>query len=111
MDSLTAKMSCFVRAYHYEHSDNPVFRDAYAKSMLGEDYELIQSSLMQGISFFLPSFKGTTEEGLQRIVEHQLAPSVLGRSAYCEDLLEKTGCKQYVVFGAGYDTYFTRKRM
>ena len=45
------------------------------------------------------------------IVDKQLSPSVLGRSAFCEDKLKAcvtNGCRQYVVFAAGYDTFSLR---
>jgi len=38
---------------------------------------------------------------------------VLGRSAYCENALEKEkrlGCSQYVLFASGYDTFAIRNR-
>lgn len=51
------------------------------------------------------AFAGTPEAGLRRIVDGQLAPSVLARSALCERALEAAGCRQYVLFAAGYDTF------
>ena len=67
--------------------------------------------MSQGINFFLPDFHGTKEEGLKLIVYRQLSPSVLGRSAFCEEKLHKAvgeGCVQYLIFAAGYDTFGIR---
>jgi len=67
--------------------------------------------MKQGIVFFLPGFQGTEEEGLRLIADRQLSPSVLGRSAYCEMLLEKEkhlGCRQYIIFASGYDSFAVR---
>lgn len=67
--------------------------------------------MMEGIPFFLLGFAGTREEGLRLIADKQLSPSVLGRSAFCEKMLEKEkslGCEQYVIFASGYDTYSLR---
>ena len=59
----------------------------------------------------LPDFKGTKEEGLRLTVDNQLSPSVLGRSAFCEEKLSeavKQGCSQYLLFASGYDTFALR---
>lgn len=111
MENITAMVSCFARAYHTGANACPVFSDTAARALLGSDYEAIAQSMLEGIGFFLPDFRGTPEEGLRRIVEGQLAPSVLARSAYCEAALAaetKQGCGQYVLFAAGYDTYALR---
>lgn len=111
MDNMTAKVSCFARAYHFKNNRIHIFKDSAAKLLLGSDYEQIALNMMNGISFFLPGFTGTEEEGLRLIVDKQLSPSVLGRSAFCEKMLEKEkglGCKQYIIFAAGYDTYSLR---
>lgn len=111
MNQMTAKVSCFARAYHTEHSAEPVFSDPAAKPLLGADYEQIAQSMTQGVGFFLPGFDGSPEEGLRRIVEEQLAPSVLARSAFCEAALEqeaREGCSQYLLLASGYDTWAIR---
>lgn len=111
MDNLTAKMSCYARAFHNEHSKERVFSDTAAKKILLDDYDKVEKSLCEGMSFFLKDFNGTTLEDLTKIVNGQLAPSVLARSAYCERMLEnevRLGCKQYVVLAAGYDTFCVR---
>ena len=111
MDNATAKVSCFARAYHYENNETHIFADCMAKKILGEEYDQIAENMMQGIGFFLPGFEGTKEEGLRLIVDKQLSPSVLGRSAYCERKLQEeivNGCKQYLIFASGYDTFSLR---
>ena len=111
MDNMTAKVSCFARAYHYKNNDIHIFVDDMAAALLGDDYEKISESMSQGISFFLPDFHGSKEEGLRLIVERQLSPSVLGRSIFCEEQLHKAmdnRCVQYLIFAAGYDTFGIR---
>ena len=111
MDHLTAKVSCFARAYHRRTNAVPVFDDTAAEALLGEDFPQIAQSMKDGAAFFLPGFTGTPEEALRRIVDGQLAPSVLARSAYCGDALAREigrGCRQYVIFAAGYDTFAMR---
>lgn len=111
MDHMTAKVSCFARAYHYKNNNVRIFADNIAEKLLGDDYNQIAKSLSDGIDFFCPGFEGTREDGLRLILDRQLSPSVLGRSAFCEDKLTDAivdGCKQYLVFAAGYDTYALR---
>ncbi len=84
MNNLTAKMSAFARAYHHKNNEVFIFDDNKAEAILGNDYGEIAASLMQGISFFLPNYQGSAEEGLRKIADSQLSPSVLGKSTYCE---------------------------
>ena len=111
MENITAKVSCFARAYYIKNSESPILADTAAKALLGEDYDQIAESMTQGVGFFLPGFNGSPEEGLRLIVDRQLSPSVLGRSAYCERMLKneiRLGCRQYVIFASGYDTFAIR---
>lgn len=113
MDNMTAMVSCFARAYHYKNNSIHIFTDDIAEKLLGEDYYQIAKSMSDGIDFFCPGFEGTREEGLRLILDRQLSPSVLGRSVFCESKLAyaiANGCKQYLVFAAGYDTYSLRNK-
>ena len=106
MKNMTALVSCFARCYHTENNVIKIYDDVYAKSILSDDeYEMISRSMSDGIAFFNPNYTG--ENPLQWIVNNQLAPSVLARSIFAEDYLEKEiekGCHQYVIVAAGYDT-------
>lgn len=96
MDNMTAKVSCFARAYHYNNNSIRIFTDDIAEKLLGEDYNQIAKSMSDGIDFFSPGFEGTREEGLRLILDRQLSPSVLGRSVFCESKLAyaiANGCK------------------
>jgi methyltransferase (TIGR00027 family) len=112
MNNMTAKVSCFARAYHFRNNDEWIFKDEIAGTILGdEDYSTIAENMAKGIQFFAPGFTGDESEALRFIADHQLSPSVLGRSAFCErHLMNETalGCKQYVLFAAGYDTFAFR---
>lgn len=111
MEHMTAKVSCFARAYHYKNNATHIFEDKAAKDLLGNDYEKIAQSMSEGLQFFFPDFEGTKEEGLRLIVDKQLSPSVLARSAYCESKLVDTrrdGGTQYLIFASGYDTFSIR---
>ena len=111
MENMTGKVSCFARAYHYKNNPVHIFADGAAERLLGAEYDRIAQSMSQGIGFFMPDFRGSAEEGLRLIVDRQLAPPVLGRSAYCERALEgemRLGCRQYVIFASGYDSFAIR---
>lgn len=111
MENLTAKISCFARAYHYKTNERPIFGDSAAAALLARDYDAIAAHIAQGIQFFAPGFTGSADEALKIAVDGQLSPSVLGRSAFAEQCLTneaRLGCRQYVLFAAGYDTFALR---
>lgn len=111
MDHLTAKVSCFARAFHTEMNRLPIFSDPWAKRLLGEEYEMIAHHMEEGICYFVPGFQGTREEGLRLIADRQLSPSVLGRSAFSEKIwtaYKENGCRQAVILASGYDTFGIR---
>lgn len=58
MEHMTAKVSCFARAYHFKNNRIHIFEDSAAESLLGSDYEQIAQNMMDGIPFFLPGFAG-----------------------------------------------------
>ncbi len=114
MDNMTALVSTFARAYHYKNNKEWVFADPLADKLLSEEeYQAISQNMIQGISFFAPDFHGTPEEALRFIVNHQLAPSVLARSIFCEKAIHndvRQGCEQIVLYACGYDTFSFRNQ-
>lgn len=107
--NMTALVSLFARAYHQKNKDIKIFDDLLSIKLITEkEYEMIGLNMSQGISFFNPTFKGSEEEALKWIVDHQLSPSVLVRSAFCKEAIEEMkgkGCKQYLDFASGYDSF------
>ena len=61
MDHMTAKVSCFARAYHHKHNEIHIFDDNAAGRLLGEDYAQIAKNMTEGLPFFFPDFEGTKE--------------------------------------------------
>lgn len=113
--SITALMSAFVRAYHTENDDSPAFCDDAARRLLSdEEYAQMGGYIVSGADFFAPKLKGngfSREDILEYIVNTQLAPTPVARASYCEDCLKAaamTGVTQYVILGAGYDTFAWR---
>lgn len=114
--SITARMSAFVRAYHTEQEENPVFADPIARMLFTDaEYEQMENFIAKGADFFIPKLNGRKIEKqllLDCIICTQLAPTPIARAKYCEDCLKtaiRTGTKQYVILGAGYDTFAWRE--
>lgn len=107
--NMTALVSLFARAYHQKNKDIKIFDDLLSTKLITEkEYEMIGLNMSQGISFFNPTFKGSKEEALKWIVDHQLSPSVLVRSAFCKEAIKEMkekGCQQYLDFASGYDSF------
>lgn len=101
--SLTALMSAFSRAYHFENSKNPILCDNIARKLFADkEYEQIESYIL------------TNGTNVKDYVNTQLAPTPIARSKFCEESLEtavKTGTEQYVILGSGFDTFAFRSRI
>lgn len=117
--SITALMSAFIRAYHTESEENPVFSDSIARRLFtDEEYNQMKKYIISGAEFFIPKLKGkkhdfSEEALLDVIVNTNLAPTPIARAKYCEDCLKTavlSGTEQYVILGAGYDTFAWREK-
>lgn len=114
--SITALMSAFGRAYHAEHETHPVFSDTLAHALMSPDeYSSISRYILGGIDFFAPDKKDSfhsSDDALRYLVNTHIAPTPLCRAAYCESALRtavRTGTQQYVILGAGLDTFAFRE--
>ncbi|MFJ8353370.1 class I SAM-dependent methyltransferase [Bacillus paramycoides] len=116
--SITSLVSAFGRAYHSEFDTPKIFDDYVAKDFISKkERKDIEMNMVQGIHFFnkdiAERFQGNPKEILKWITQVQLSPTPLARAAYCERVLlhEVTlGAKQYVILGAGLDTFSFRHR-
>ncbi|MDN9008971.1 class I SAM-dependent methyltransferase [Brevibacillus laterosporus] len=114
--SLTALISAFGRAYHSQFDTPKIFNDYIAKDLISQkECNDIKENMVQGIHFFnkdiAQKFRENTEEILKWITQVQLSPTPLARAAYCEKVLlheVMLGLKQYVILGAGFDTFSFR---
>lgn len=111
--SMTALISAFSRAYHSENNKTKIFDDSIARLLLSdEEYIQISKNMANGISFFNPDFKESSEMSLRWIVDNYLSPPQLARSAFAENSLKTAvsiGATQYIILGAGYDTFAYRQ--
>ena len=114
--SITALMSSFGRAFHAENEEHPVFADYFAKELMtAEEYTAVQNYILGGAQFFEPEINCAEQipkELLRKLINTHIAPSPLCRAAYTEKALKTavlTGIKQYVLLGAGMDTFAFRE--
>jgi methyltransferase (TIGR00027 family) len=113
--SLTALLTAFVRAYHYQHDSPQIFEDPLARSLFtAEEYAAIGQNLADSLQFFAPGRAASCRnraEALAWVIQTTMN-TTLSRSRYAEDALEaalETGVDQYVILGAGMDTFAFRR--
>jgi methyltransferase (TIGR00027 family) len=91
-------MTAYMRAYHAMYDTPKIFDDSLAYYLIPEEKrELITSSLSAQANTFEPLIQ---------------TPNALTRARYTEDVLEEAitqGIKQYVILGAGLDTFAFRR--
>lgn len=113
MASQTALVSAFARAYHARENTPAVFVDPLAGRMLTQaEYAAIAENMQKGAGFFCPDFSGSPQDTLRAVVDTYLSPTPVGRAAFIEDALKtavRAGARQYVILGAGYDTFAWRR--
>lgn len=114
--SLTALVSCFARSYHALNSRQPIFNDFIADTLLKEEEKsLIATNMANAISFYnqeQSEADSSQEEKLAWVMNTQYIPQLVSRARYAEDGLMsaiKRGFKQYVILGAGLDTFAFRQ--
>lgn len=111
--SMTALVSAFARAYHAAHNTVKIFDDPLAQRLLTDaEYAAVSAHMADGSSFFAPSFAGSRDDALRLVVDRFLSPAPLARAAFTEEALRDAaadGAAQYLLFGAGYDTFAYRQ--
>lgn len=115
--SITALMSAYARAYHAENDPNPIFADSLARQLMSDqEYADMGSYILSGVDFLAPERKDSFadhREALTYLINTQFAPTPLARARFCESSLRtafRTGTEQYVILGAGLDTFAFRER-
>ena len=114
--SISAIMNTFLRAYHSRHDDPKIFDDFLAYPFLTEEeYTFLHKGMAQALGFFDPELAAgcPDEASATRLgLRVQTGPVVLSRAHYTEEKLKaavKQGVKQYVILGAGIDTFAFRE--
>jgi methyltransferase (TIGR00027 family) len=115
-ESLTALVSCFARGYHASTNKEPIFNDFIAYSLLKDvEKQLIATNWANAIAFFdqeKSEALETFDEKLEWVMNNQTVPQLVSRARYTEEGLKSAierGFKQYVILGAGFDTFALRQ--
>jgi methyltransferase (TIGR00027 family) len=108
-ESVTAKICAFVRAWHSNSSREKIFDDYLAYDMLGkEEYDRILELISSG----LDGSQDLSREDTEEVINEYFAPIPLSRVHFNEirlkDFASANGKIQYVICGAGSDTFAFR---
>jgi methyltransferase (TIGR00027 family) len=114
--SLTALMNTYIRAYHAMHDTPKIFDDFLAYPLLTEEeHTFLGQNLAESLKFFDPERAAECPDqatALAWVIRLQSGPIILTRAHYTEERLEtaiKQGVRQYVILGAGMDTFAFRQ--
>lgn len=115
--SRTAQMTAFSRGYHYEHDTPKIFEDPLAYCLLtNEERASIEAQIMAAMRTINPVAVAAfpDQAAALRWMMHAsaAAPILLARARYAEECLETAlseGVGQYVILGAGLDTFVFRR--
>ncbi len=116
--SFTATLMAYYRAYHVMHETPKIFDDFLAHRLVTEEERAsIEYQIAESLKLFDPACaascpdRATALRWMMRVA--LAAPSlILARSRYSEDSLEnavRQGVRQYVILGAGMDTFAFRR--
>jgi len=111
--SLSAMTTAYIRAHHSIHDTPKIFDDFLAYSLIPQEVrELIEQGLKRDKQFSGPEHTVVSSDQITALSSLTKATNVLSRARYTEDALEEAvrqGVKQYVVLGAGMDTFAFRR--
>lgn len=115
--SRTALFSAYLRGYHSEHVNPKIFNDFLANKLLtSAERNSFDKFVLSGLTAYDPKLAASfPDEATALAFTMQLIPGppqILSRARFTEDLLEeavKQGTKQYILLGAGLDTFAFRK--
>jgi len=116
--SRTAQITAYSRGYHSLYDDPKIFNDFLANHLLTKEERVsIEERMMASLQMNNPACAdgfSDTSTALRWIMQSQAAaPILLGRARYTEDLLSEAvteGIGQYVILGAGLDTFAFRSQ-
>lgn len=114
--SLTALMTAFERGYHAHHDHPRIFDDSLAYRMLTEEERVSFERQFTdiAISRFPDKIFASREAALVFFIQNVTSTAdIVGRARYTEEQLEtaakNSGLRQYVILGAGLDTFAFRR--
>ncbi len=113
--SITALITAFSRGYHATYDSPKIFDDFLASQLFSPEEHIF---FRKQIAALLPIIDSKTaaanpdeETALRLVMQINNGPITLSRSRFTEDCLEQSiasGLDQYVILGAGLDTFVVR---
>lgn len=111
--SFSAMTTAYIRAYHSMNDTPKIFDDFLAYRLIPQEVrELIEQGLTKEKQFNDSERTAPISDQTTTFASLMKATNVLSRARYTEDTLEKVvkqGVKQYVILGAGMDTFAFRR--
>jgi methyltransferase (TIGR00027 family) len=111
--SLTSMVTAYMRAYHSMHATNKIFDDFLAYSLIPVDKRnLIEQHFAQDKQLNTHKNNESGSDSTNILPALTKTNIIICRARYTEDLLEKAisqGFRQYVILGAGLDTFAFRR--
>jgi methyltransferase (TIGR00027 family) len=113
--SITALVCAFTRAYHSEKDSPKIFDDFAASSLFTlEENAFFTKGVASLLKLYDPQTAETADEATATRLVMQVynSSTILSRARFTEDCLEQTikeGVEQYVILGAGMDTFALRR--
>ena len=111
MISKTALLCALARAVHTHDKSEKIFEDEFAQDFVGlKEYRHARNLARQ----FLPAKKSKSKDyPAKDFIDQYLLPIILPRNRFAEDIVDvkqKTGDVQYVLLGAGLDSFALRNK-
>ena len=112
--SRTAIATAYFRAHHCAHASPKIFEDSLAGALLhAKEREALEKFLLEGLAKYNPELARPGADRATRVgYALRGLVVVLARARYTEDRLAEAirdGVSQYVVIGAGLDTFALRR--
>jgi methyltransferase (TIGR00027 family) len=114
--SITALVTAHFRAYHATHDFPKIFDDFLADQMYTQDEHISYDQNLAGLLKIINPERAVSNpdqvSALACVMQTYSGPITLSRSRYTEDSLEQAveqGVVQYVLLGAGLDTFAFRR--
>lgn len=109
-ESVTAKLCAFARAWHSNRAQEKIYDDYLAYDMMGkEEYDQMYDMISRG---FTDNGEVFSRDDTEQIINEYIAPIPLSRISFTEkrlsDFAKANGKIQYVICGAGSDTFSFR---
>ena len=109
-ESVTAKLCAFARAWHAIHDREKIFDDDLAFDLMGRaEYDAVYETVSRGFGLSETPF---SRDDTEQIIAEYIAPIPLSRIHFAEsrlhDFAATKGRIQYVICGAGSDTFLFR---